>query len=277
MSIGVLKNGLGSLRNLHGLLASVRVGPRDLTSAVVELRNDCELLKSSLREVLPLLVSKGLSEHCGESLLQFVHGALEKLSQELLPLVSCSKLSVSQRLRLEPVVLAVVAVLEAAVPLLEDLTLGCAARVGAPGLAELVHEPGPWETAPALGHFRPVHLHVPGKLEGVDLGVDVRTARSLISLGLALVSTDGESQASSQDQACISVAVTACPGEVVTTIWVTTEPIQGAPVPWRTYARIEPTQCCALDLSRLSAVKFQHHESQQLVTLQWPGSSALQG
>lgn len=274
MSIGVLKNGLGSLRNLHGLLASVRVGPRDLTAAVVTLQDDSDLLRVALGEVLPALNTKGLSAQCCKELGGFVEEALAQLSAEIEPLGNRSKISVAQRLRLEPVVLAAVTALGAALPLLEDLTLGCAARPGAPGLAELVHEPGPWETAPALGHFQAVHLHVPSSMEGVDLGVDVRTARSLISLSLSLVSNCSKHSAKTE-KVSISAFTDPRSGTIYTTIAGDNSAAQGAAVPWRTYTKISPTRSCAEELARITSVKFKLQSSRRRVEIVWPGLAGL--
>lgn len=278
MGIGVLKNGLGSLRNLYGLLASIRVGPRELSGAVAALGEDCDSLHEALQAVEKQLLQQGVEPSCVLGVIGLAQRSVCQLAEARNSLVKGGRFSVAQRLRLEPEVGRAVAALEATVPLMENLCLACPARASAPALAEMVHEASQWGAGASLGRPQPVSLELSARAEERDLKVDLRTARSLVSLGVSLVAAHSDESARRDRLIRMIVSQAQGPGQPEASICTTIVPGEmgdrGRRIEWMAYHCCEATLECSLELSRISRVHFSYNATVPRVEIRWPSVSS---
>jgi hypothetical protein len=126
---GVLRDTLGSLRNLDQLVRSMRVGPRGLERAIPDVHSACQPTLEAVRTLVGLL-EPALSEPGALAQLgSFVRERLTEVEQALSS-ASGQPMTARHRLTLEQVLVRVLPELEAGKDLLELL----AEAVWAPGL-----------------------------------------------------------------------------------------------------------------------------------------------
>jgi hypothetical protein len=177
----VLRNALGSIRNLERSLRSIRVGPRALFAAVSAVHGDLADARVSVCALGQSLVSFGADAGCCDELSGYVGASLADLEAATGCVVAGGKLSVSQRLALEPALAAAAVDLEAALPLCALLHRTAQGVAAAPAPVGLLHR------CNAQGPVIVASLCLSAQAERGSLPVDLDSARMLLTLGVALV------------------------------------------------------------------------------------------
>src|SRR5688572_15156839 len=187
IEIGMLRNGLGSIRNLELLIKSIKVGQKGLFSAVAAVHADCAPMIANALGLAQALLDSGVEQACAERLSSALSTSLTDLERVLASAVAAGRLSVAQRLSLE-----------------RDLAR-CARELGSTlplvSLIERASRPPPVELTPAeLVHGSSaersdpksisVERCLPPNAGHVGLHVDLEAAKMLVAVGVALV-TDG--------------------------------------------------------------------------------------
>jgi hypothetical protein len=184
IEIGMLRNGLGSIRNLELLIKSIKVGQKGLFAAVAAVHADCAPMIANAVGLAQALADSGVEHACAERLSSALSTTLMDLENMLSGAVEAGRLSVAQRLRLE-----------------RDLAR-CARELGSTlplvGLIERASRPPPTELTPAdLIHASSAE-RADQKSVSVDrslapdssqmgLHVDLEAAKMLVAVGVALV------------------------------------------------------------------------------------------
>jgi len=183
----MLRNGLGSIRNLELLIKSIKVGQKGLFSAVAAVHADCAPMIANALGLGQALLDSGVEQACAERLSGALSTSLTDLERVLASAVAAGRLSVAQRLSLE-----------------RDLAR-CARELGSTlplvSLIERASRPPPVELTPAeLVHGSSAERSDPKSISverclatnaaHVGLHVDLEAAKMLVAVGVALV-TDG--------------------------------------------------------------------------------------
>jgi hypothetical protein len=184
IEIGMLRNGLGSIRNLELLIKSIKVGQKGLFAAVAAVHADCAPMIANAVGLAKALADSGVERGCAERLSNALSTSLTDLESMLATAVDAGRLSVSQRLKLE-----------------RDLAR-CACELGSTlplvSLIERASRPPPDELTPAdLVHASSaersdqksvdVARRLSPEVAHVGLRVDLEAAKMLVALGVALV------------------------------------------------------------------------------------------
>lgn len=117
---GTLREMLGSLRNLDQLVRSMRVGPKGLERAILDVYSACEPCSQALRTLLELLSTELAPSQALSDLGRFTEGRLAEATQALETATRVS-MTAKNRLALEQVLGRVLPELEAGRDLLELL------------------------------------------------------------------------------------------------------------------------------------------------------------
>lgn len=184
IEIGMLRNGLGSIRNLELLIKSIKVGQKGLFAAVAAVHADCAPMIANAVGLAQALADAGVERACAEGLSSALAESLTDLERMLAGAVEAGRLSVAQRLRLE-----------------RDLAR-CARDLGSTlplvGLIERASRPPPAELTPADLVFASsaeradqksfsVERSLAPAASGMGLRVDLEVAKMLVAVGVALV------------------------------------------------------------------------------------------
>jgi hypothetical protein len=184
IEIGMLRNGLGSIRNLELLIKSIKVGQKGLFAAVAAVHADCAPMIANAVGLAQALAESGVEPACAERLSSALSTSLTDLESMLAGAVAAGRLSVAQRLRLE-----------------RDLAR-CARELGSTlplvGLIERASRPPPAELTPAdLVHASSaeradqksvsVERSLAPEASNMGLRVDLEAAKMLVAVGVALV------------------------------------------------------------------------------------------
>jgi hypothetical protein len=184
IEIGMLRNGLGSIRNLELLIKSIKVGQKGLFAAVAAVHADCAPMIANAVGLAQALADAGVEHACAERLSSALSTSLTDLENMLSVAVQAGRLSVAQRLRLE-----------------RDLAR-CARELGSTlplvGLIERASRPPPAELTPADLIYASsaeradqksvsVERSLLPEASQVGLRVDLEAAKMLVALGVALV------------------------------------------------------------------------------------------
>jgi hypothetical protein len=184
IEIGMLRNGLGSIRNLELLIKSIKVGQKGLFAAVAAVHADCAPMIANAVGLAQALADAGVEHACAERLSSALSTSLTDLENMLSVAVRAGRLSVAQRLRLE-----------------RDLAR-CALELGSTlplvGLIERASRPPPAELTPADLIYASsaeradqksvsVERSLAPEASQVGLHVDLEAAKMLVAVGVALV------------------------------------------------------------------------------------------
>jgi hypothetical protein len=184
IELGMLRNGLGSIRNLELLIKSIKVGQKGLFAAVSAVHADCAAMIADAVALSGALSEMGVDAGCAERLSSALATSLRDLEGMLACVVESGRLSVAQRLKLE-----------------RDLSR-CGRELGSTlplvSLFERTCRPRPLELTPvALVHASSaerseqksvlVHKLPSASAASISLSVDLEAAKTLVAIGVALV------------------------------------------------------------------------------------------
>jgi hypothetical protein len=184
IELGMLRNGLGSIRNLELLIKSIKVGQKGLFAAVSAVHADCAAMIADAVALSGALSAMGIDAACAERLSSALATSLRELEGMLACVVESGRLSVSQRLKLERDLSRSGRDLSSTLPLVS--------------LFERTWRPRPLELTPvALVHASSAERSeqksvIVRKLPSpsaatTSLSVDLEAAKALVAIGVALV------------------------------------------------------------------------------------------
>lgn len=259
LELGPLRNGLGSLKNLELLLRSIKVGQKDLFSAIAAVHADCAPMIMSAAALREALVSCGIEPGCAERLEGALSTSLQQLTRELAHPVESGRLSVAQRLKLEGVITRAVDELSAILPLAALLD-GIGQRPPPERTpVALIHA---LDVEPAAGGGVPVGVVLPEGERCAGLGIRLDVGKLLLAIGIGLC-------AQGRPEQPVVVSFERAPGErPVTRIFC--DPAAVPCVRAAVVAVVPPTLVCAEAALRGLGGKFDYSASDQRVCIWWP-------
>jgi hypothetical protein len=184
IELGMLRNGLGSIRNLELLIKSIKVGQKGLFAAVSAVHADCAAMIADAVALAAGLIEMGVEAGCAERLSSALAASLRELEGMLAGVVESGRLSVAQRLKLERDLSRSGRDLSSTLPLVS--------------LFERTSRPRPLELTPVeLVHASSaerseqksvaVHKLPSPSAASTSLSVDLEAAKTLVAIGVALV------------------------------------------------------------------------------------------
>lgn len=184
VELGVLRNGLGSIRNLELLIKSIKVGQKGLFAAVSAVHADCASMIASVQGVAGALSELGVDARCGERLSSALNTSLNDLETMLATAVDAGRLSVAQRLRLERDLARCARELGAIIPLVSLIE-----RASWPHPAEHTPLEFVYASSAERSDQKSVGVYKSPTLDtqGHAINVDLEAAKMLVALGVALV------------------------------------------------------------------------------------------
>ena len=183
---GVLRDALGGLHNLVQLLHSIRVGPKALTAVIPDVQASCAAMRRAARELLEEIGSELSSTTAIEELRGFFEPRINELERSL-TLAMRTPINARARLDLENVLGRLSRELDAArelLDLLEDAIEGPTVRLS---LLEIVRH-GVVSPDRHLPQTDALSATISSTPEGLELLVNSRVARALVTTGANLVS-----------------------------------------------------------------------------------------
>lgn len=184
IELGMLRNGLGSIRNLELLIKSIKVGQKGLFAAVSAVHADCGAMIADATALSGALIEMGVDAGCAARLSDALTNSLRDLESMLAAAVESGRLSVSQRLKLERDLSRSGRDLSATLPLVSLFERTCRPRPLELTPVELVHA----SSAERSEQDSVLVYKVPSpKAAAVSLNVDLEAAKTLVALGVALV------------------------------------------------------------------------------------------
>jgi hypothetical protein len=184
IELGMLRNGLGSIRNLELLIKSIKVGQKGLFAAVSAVHADCAAMVADAVALSGALIEMGVDAGCAEGLSNALAGSLKELEGILAGVVESGRLSVAQRLKLERDLSRCGRDLGSTLPLVSLFERTCRPRPLELTPVELVHA-----SSAERSEQKSVIVHkVPSpSAEATSLSVDLEAAKTLVAIGVALV------------------------------------------------------------------------------------------
>jgi hypothetical protein len=187
VEVGMLRNGLGSIRNLELLIKSIKVGQKGLFAAVAAVHADCAPMIANVAGVARALVELGVDAECAERLSSALGSSLTDLEHMLAGAVESGRLSVAQRLKLERDLSRCARELGSALPLVSLLERAAQPRPVELTPIELVHSSSAERSDQKI---ITVYRNPAPSPAGHGVHVDLEAAKMLVAIGVALV-TDG--------------------------------------------------------------------------------------
>jgi hypothetical protein len=180
----MLRNGLGSIRNLELLIKSIKVGQKGLFAAVSAVHADCAAMITDAVALSGALSEMGVDAGCAERLSSVLATSLRDLDGVLAGVVESGRLSVAQRLKLERDLSRSGRDLGSTLPLVSLFERTCRPRPLELTPVELVHA-----SSAERSEQKSVLVHkLPSpSAANVSLSVDLEAAKTLVSIGVALV------------------------------------------------------------------------------------------
>lgn len=267
LELGMLRNGLGSIRNLELLIKSIKVGQKGLFAAVTAVHADCAPMIAHSIGLGRGLAEVGVDSSCAERLSSALSTSLTDLEGMLAVAVEAGRLSVAQRLKLERDLARCARDLSSTLPLVS--------------LIERASRPPPLELTPlSLVHASSAErsdqksvtvLKGPSPdVEQCSLSVDLESAKTLVALAVALV-TDGNPDARPQ----LGFALQAG-GHPVSTVCLAAARAAEAPGLGQTVLNIMALRLsahsvsCAEVASRSLGGSFEYARDARRVCIRWP-------
>lgn len=184
LELGMLRNGLGSIRNLELLIKSIKVGQKGLFSAVTAVHADCAAMIADATALAASLSEMGVDAVCAERLSSALATSLRELESMLAGAVESGRLSVSQRLKLERDLARSGRELSSTLPLVSLFERTCRPRPLELTPVELVHA----SSAERSEQKSVAVYRVPSPSAATtSLNVDLEAAKTLVAIGVALV------------------------------------------------------------------------------------------
>lgn len=184
VELGPLRNGLGSVRNLQLILSSIKVGQKELFSAVAAVHEDCDEMIGSLGALNDALVRRGTTADAARPVVEALRTALTRLQAALQRAVESGRLSAARRLALEQALPGLVEELTGTLPLVALLDRAARPRPIEATPVEWIHTSS--SDAPGTEAI-PAIFVAPADVPEGGLGVDLAAAKALLVLGVALV------------------------------------------------------------------------------------------
>jgi hypothetical protein len=260
VELGPLRNGLGSVRNLQLVLSSIKVGQKELYSAVVDVHADCAPMIASLPGLSDALVRRGTSVQAARPVIQALHGSITRLEAALGQAVQSNRLSAARRLALEHALPGLVEEIGGTLPLVALLDRSARPRPAEASPVAWIHasstDGGAEEAVPAI--FVAEELPEPS-----GLNVDLAAAKALIVLGVALVA-----QRTAARPLLLRYALRR--GEPQTLIGFGSESTAGAAVRIASLPLVEPTLACAQLAALRLGGSFEFVPEALRVCISWP-------
>jgi hypothetical protein len=184
IELGMLRNGLGSIRNLELLIKSIKVGQKGLFAAVSAVHADCAAMIADATALATALSEMGVDSSCAEGLSNALVTSLRDLESMLAGAVASGRLSVSQRLKLERDLSRSGRDLSATLPLVSLFERTCRPRPLELTPVELVHASSAERSEPnGISVYK-----VPSpSAAATSVSVDLEAAKALVAIGVALV------------------------------------------------------------------------------------------
>jgi hypothetical protein len=183
IELGMLRNGLGSIRNLELLLKSIKVGQKGLFAAVSAVHADCAAMIADAVALSGALSEMGVDAGCAERLSNALATSLQELESMLAGAVESGRLSVAQRLKLERDLSRCGRELSSTLPLVSLFERTCRPRPLELTPVELVHASSA-ERSEQKGVI--VHKLPSPSAAATSLSVDLEAAKTLVAIGVAL-------------------------------------------------------------------------------------------
>lgn len=187
IEIGVLRNGLGSIRNLELLIKSIKVGQKGLFAAVSAVHSDCAPMIANAVGLARALIDNGVDAGCAERLSNVLSTSLTDLERMLAGVVASGRLSVAQRLKLEGDLARCARELSATLPLVALIERAARPRPLELTPVELVHA-----SSAERSEEKSVSVYRAPSASAAQcsLNVDLEAAKTLVALAVALVLDD---------------------------------------------------------------------------------------
>lgn len=184
IELGMLRNGLGSIRNLELLIKSIKVGQKGLFSAITAVHADCAAMIADALALSGSLTAMAVDARCAERLGNALATSLKDLESMLAGVVDSGRLSVAQRLKLERDLSRCARELSSTLPLVSLFERTCRPRPLELTPVELVHA-----SSSERSEQKSVSvLKLPSPSAATtSLSVDLEAAKALVAIGVALV------------------------------------------------------------------------------------------
>jgi hypothetical protein len=255
----MLRNGLGSIRNLELLIKSIKVGQKGLLSAVAAVHADCAPMIANAIGIAQALVARGVDTGCAERLSSALSTSLTDLEAMLAETVDAGRLSVAQRLKLERDLSRCARELGSTLPLVSLIERASGPRPAELTPLDLIYASSAERGDPqAIGVYRG-----PEPREGAHaVQVDLEAAKTLVALAVALVmdgAPPGHPRLGFHAQCGSALVTTVELGEAAgTRLAVPALGLSG------------PSALCAEMAARSLGARFEYHRDTRRVCIYWP-------
>jgi hypothetical protein len=184
----MLRNGLGSIRNLELLIKSIKIGHKGLLSAVAAVHADCAPMIANAIGIAQTLVERGVDRGCADRLSNALSTSLTDLESMLAEAVESGRLSVAQRLKLERDLSRCARELGSTLPLVSLIE-----RASGPRPSELTPVDLIYTSSAERGDLRTIDVYRGAEPQAGAhaVQVDLEAAKTLVALGVALI-MDGD-------------------------------------------------------------------------------------
>jgi hypothetical protein len=259
VELGVLRNGLGSIRNLELLIKSIKVGQKGLFAAVSAVHADCASMIASVHGVACALAELGVEARCAERLSNALSASIHDLENMLAAAVDAGRLSVAQRLRLERDLSRCARELGAAIPLVSLIE-----RASWPHPSEHTPLDIVYASSAERTDQKSVSVYKSPGLDtaGHAINVDLEAAKMLVALGVALV-LDGNPDAHPR------LGFEERPGGALVTTIGLGEPV-GTRLAISALRLSAPSLLCAEVAARSLGGRFEYDRDARGVCICWP-------
>jgi hypothetical protein len=261
VELGPLRNGLGSVRNLQLVLSSIKVGQKELYSAVVDVHADCAPMITSLPVLSEALVRRGTHREATRPVIDALHVSITRLEAALGQAVQLHRLSAARRLALEQALPGLVEEIGGMLPLVALLDRAARPRPVEASPVAWVHASS---TDGAGADAVPAIFVATGEMpESGGLNVDLAAAKTLIVMGVSLVAQRTAARP-------LLLQYAARRGVPQTIIGFGSESTAGAAVRIASLSLVEPTLACAQLAAHRLGGSFEFNPEELRVCISWP-------
>ncbi len=262
VELGPLRNGLGSVRNLQLVLSSIKVGQKELYSAVVDVHADCAPMIASLPALEEALVRRGTRAEAARPVIQALHGSIIRLEAALGKAVQSHRLSAARRLALEHALPGLVEEICGTLPLVALLDRAARPRPLEASPVDWVHASSSTDANGAEA-IPAIFVATGEQPESGGLNVDLAAAKALIVLGVSLVAQRTAARP-------VQLRYAARRGVPQTTIGFGAESTAGAAVRIASLPLVEPSLACAQLAAHRLGGSFEFVPEALRVCISWP-------
>jgi hypothetical protein len=272
-AIGVLRNGLGSIKNLELLIKSIKVGQKGLFAAVSAVHADCAPMIAHAAALGESLTELGVEPGCAQRLSSALSLGLVDLERMLASSVESGRLSTARRLELERDLARCARELSSTLPLVQlierafrpqpiELTPAELMHAGDPERADEKRVAVQLTSSPNAAHREPGP-------SSISLSVDLEAGKALLGLAVALVI-----EGNPEGFPCLAFEVPPG-GAPLTRVWLaprsSARPGAGGPVVQIAAPRISAhSVLCAEIAARSLGARFEYARDARRVCIYWP-------